>query len=231
MGQSGILSAIESCYLFSSLSPEDLSGLAQSASVSRYAKGRQIFSMGDPADGLRIVQQGLVRVWTADPNGHELTLVLLEDGDSFGEIALFDDLPRTAHATALEETVCVYVPRAAADRLLDSDPSFARHVIEVLCETLRRNTDAIGSFAFQSLDARLAQKLHDLAIAHAKVSDGVATFSRKFSQNDLARMLGVTREAVNKRLGKLTAEGIVTTESGYWVVLDMAALAQKAQRA
>ena len=94
---------------------------------------------------------------------------------------------------------------------------------------MRRNLGTISGFAFEGLDARLAQMIYNLAFDHAELDGEKARFQRKFSQTDLAQLLGVTREAVNKRFKALEAEGLVLVEGGFMVVQDMQALAERAE--
>ncbi len=221
--------ALRNCFLFSSLSEQDIADLAKVSTITTTPSGALIFAMGDEGDGLRIILNGVVRVWISDVEGRELTVALLEEGDSFGEIALLDNLPRTAAATAIEETRCLFVPRSSVDGLLNKNIGFAREVIHILCETLRRNTDEMGAVMFRSLDKRLAQKLCDLSISYAQIDGKRATFTRKFPQGDLAKMLGVTREAINKRLTMLAQEGLIDTTDGYLTLTDLPRLAAKTE--
>lgn len=223
--------AIRGCYLFSGADEASLSLLANASRLVPYKRGSTIFQQGDEADGLRIVLSGLVRISIADADGRELTLALVEPGEAFGEIALLDGLPRSANATALEATECLVTPKTALDGALAHDLSLARHLIELLCELLRRNTEAIGAFAFLGLDGRLAQKLHDLALSHAVIDGQRAAFQRRFSQTEVAQMLGVTREAVNKRLAALGHDGLIELTDGVMTIPDLGALAARAQRA
>ena len=223
--------AIRACHLFAEADEATLANLARRSSITRHAAGGAVFMAGDEADGLRVVLEGLVRIWIADDEGRELTLALLEPGEPFGEIALLDGLPRTANATAAEATTCLLTPADAFDAALSADSKLARQVIRLLCEILRRNTEAMGSFAFLGLDARLAQKLHDLAMVHATLDGAAARFTRRFSQTDLARMLGVTREAVNKRLSALAHDGLIQLEDGLFRIPDLGELAERARSA
>ena len=92
--------AIRACHLFAEADEATLANLARRSWITRHAAGGAVFMAGDEADGLRVVLEGLVRIWIADDEGRELTLALLEPGEPFGEIALLDGLPRTANATA-----------------------------------------------------------------------------------------------------------------------------------
>lgn len=220
--------ALRDCYLFAGADPRSVDALTEASRVSTSPAGKTLFQTGDAADGLHIVLSGLVRIWIADPDGRELTLALLEAGDPFGEIALLDGLPRTANATVIERSECLVLPCRAMETVLARDPALARHLIQLLCELLRRNTVAIGGFAFSGLGGRLALKLHELALSHGRLEAGRARLTRKFSQSDLASMLGVTREAVNKRMAALAHDRLVSIESGFIVLPDLAALAARA---
>ncbi len=215
------------CYLFAEANSKSLVQLAGRSSIEKLAKNAPLFMAGDEADGLRIVLDGLVRIWINDADGRELTLTLLEPGDAFGEIALLDGQPRSASATAIEPTSVLLLRRSVFDEVLQSDTHLARHLILLLCDILRRNTEDLRGFAFHDLGARLAQKLHELAIAHATIDKGSARFTRKFSQTELAQMLGASREAVNKRLAAMSHDGLLTMENGLIEIPDLKALMSK----
>ena len=224
-----ITAAIRKCHLFTGADEASVAALARASRFVRFRSRQVLFMAGDPPDGLYVLQSGLVRIWIADEDGRELTIALMEPGDPFGEIALLDGLPRTANATALEATECLVTPPSALDAALDGNLALARHLIDLLCEQLRRNTQEMGAFAFLALDSRLAKKLHDLAVAHGEIDGGAARFTRKFSQSDLAQMLGVTREAVNKRLSAFAHDGLILRDGGETTVPDLAALAARAR--
>ena len=220
--------ALSDCYLFTGADPQSILALTAASHVLTSPTGKTLFQTGDAANGLHIVLSGLVRIWIADSDGRELTLALLEAGDPFGEIALLDGLPRTANATVVERSECLVLPCRAMETVLARDPALARHLIQLLCELLRRNTQTIGGFAFSGLGGRLALKLYELALSYGKLESNNARMTRRFSQSDLASMLGVTREAVNKRMAALAHDRLVFVEDGYIVVPDLAALAARA---
>ncbi len=227
MRQDMMVEAIQSCFLFGAADRRTVARIAKAARIIPFRAGEMLFATGDPADGLRIILSGLVRVWIANESGKELTLSLLEPGDPFGEIALLDGLPRTANATGLEAGDCLFIPENVVDLMLDQDREFSRHIIHLLCEILRRNTDVIGGFAFKGLDARLARLLFDLVTAHGVEKAGEMHLKRKFSQTELGQSLGVTREAVNKRLTPLVHDGVVRMAEGHIIVSDMDELRER----
>ena len=215
-------------YVFADADEASRAILAKAAQFVDVSAGSTLFNEGDAPDRLYFVETGLVRIWIADAQGRELTLSLMEPGDTFGEIALFDGLPRTASATAIERTTCLAVPAKALDDAMDADPKLARHIVVILCELLRRNTEALGAFAFVGLRERLAQKIHDLALSHGDLQGAGAVFRRRFSQTELANMLGVSREAVNKRLAALAHDGLIMMHDGKLSIPDLSALASRA---
>lgn len=219
---------LRKCQLFSALPPDSLAPLVRASSIRVTERGGVIFTAGDAVDGLRIVVSGQVRLWISDREGRELTLIFAEIGESFGEIALLDGLPRSASATATETTRCLFLPARAVQAALTADPALARHLILSLCEVLRRNADTISGFAFSGLDARLARKLYDLAYDHAEITGPSARFIRHFSQSSLAQLLGVTREAVNKKLRALEHDGLVLRTGTALSLPDLPRLAARA---
>jgi CRP-like cAMP-binding protein len=193
--------AIRKGHMFANADDPSVAALAQASRFVGSHAWQVLFIAGDVPDGLCVLQSGLVRIWIADEDGRGLTIAQLEPRDPFVEIALLDGLPCTANATALEPTECLLTPPAALDAALEGTPTLSRHLIDVLRDHLRRTTAQMGRLLFPDLDRRRAQKLPDLAVAPSVIDGGAARSTRRFSQSDLAQMFGVTREAVNKRLG------------------------------
>jgi len=216
-------------FVFRDLDPDLLLRVARLSHVRRLDKGRLLFQQGDEGDALFGVVSGLIRISVVGLGGRELTLGLMEPGDVFGEIALLDALPRTASASAVTDSQLLVIRRPLFLTLVEEEPRLARHLIELLCERLRENTDRLGEFAFLSLRARLAKKLEALAIAHGHPCETGVRIALKLSQTDLAQMLGVTREAVNKQLRSWQRMGILQLSGGYITVINMDRLVACAQ--
>ncbi|MEP3276148.1 MAG: Crp/Fnr family transcriptional regulator [Stappiaceae bacterium] len=214
------LKLIQGCYLFAGVEVDLLSRIAEVSSEQTCRKSTSLFSQGDEANGLYIVIDGLVRIWVNNEDGKELTLTILEPGDAFGEIALLDGLPRTASATAIDASSLLYLPRDSFLKIVESTPRLSMHLIQLLCERLRRNTDDISNFAFLDLPVRLARKLIDLAVMHGDLDGNAVTFNRRYSQTDLAQMLGVTREAINKQMAAWVKSDLLEMVSGRIKILD-----------
>ncbi len=214
-------------FLFRGLEPGLLESVARLCLPRKLGVGETLFWEDEPADALFGVAKGLIRIWVHGPDGRELTLNLMESGDFFGEIALLDGLPRTASASALADTEMLSVPRAAFLELMVKEPKLALHIIELLCERLRYNTDRIRDAAFLDLGARLAKTLEALALGHGEEGPEGILITAKLNQSELAQLLGVTREAVNKQLKQFAQEGLISTKGSRILVLDATALSAR----
>lgn len=215
---------IRRSFLFQEVAQPILDRLA-ALSVTKHLDRREaLFNRGDEGDALYAVVDGLVRIWVGSDSGKELTFSMMEPGDVFGEIALLDGLPRTANATAQEATLLLVIQRSAFLSVLENEPKLGRHIIELLCERMRLKTDLLSDFAFADLPVRLARKLGDLVTAHGEIDGNAAKLGKRFSQTELAQMLGVSREAINKQLAAWSHKGVVSTEDGGLTILDLTTL-------
>jgi CRP-like cAMP-binding protein len=199
---------------FRALAPDHLARIAAIARSVALPAGHALFQEGDEPDGLYCVVDGVVRIFITHADGRELTINLMEEGDVIGEIALLDDLPRSAHAAALTDTALVLVPRGAFDALLAEEPALYRPIVLALCERLRHATDQLTRNAFSDLRQRLTLLLRELAIVHGRIEPDIAVVDLDLTQGMLAQMLGVTREAVNKQLRVMQREGRLRIEAG-----------------
>lgn len=210
-------------YLFSSASDEALADLAAASQTRKVDAGQMIIFEGDPGDSLFVIAEGLVKIYVSSAEeGKELTLAFLEDGDVFGEIALLDGQARTAGALAVESSLMLELSRAAFFDAVRRLPNFAEHMFELVCERFRNTLNDLNGFAFESLRRRLAAKLISLAVSHGQFEGNTVQFRRRFSQNELAQLLGVTREAVNRHLGEWVKAGVLTVTRGRLEIHDFA---------
>jgi CRP/FNR family transcriptional regulator, cyclic AMP receptor protein len=215
---------ISSSFLFRDLKPDLQDRVIRLSRTQRSRRGSFVFHMGDEGNALYGIVNGLIRIWIPGTDGRELTVALMEPGDIFGEIALLDGLSRTANATAIEDTLLLVIDRSHFLDLLEREPGLARHIIELLCERLRATTDRFSEDAFLSLKARLAKRMLALMIGHGQKCPEGMRIGLKLSQTDLANMVGVTREAVNKQLGNWTQRGIIQHTRGTVIICDPQAL-------
>lgn len=206
-------------FIFRDLQPDLLQRLGGLSHVRRLPRHVVLFHQGDEGDALFGVVEGLIRISMTEASGKELTLGLMEPGDVFGEIALLDGLPRTATAIAAEPSVLLGIERQHFLDLLEREGRLAKHIIELLCERVRENANRLQEYAFLGLGPRLARRINALAIAHGRDSGGSTRIEIKLSQSELAHMLGVSREAVNKQLREWARDQVLAFDKGYITVL------------
>jgi CRP/FNR family cyclic AMP-dependent transcriptional regulator len=187
------------------LSRDDLLDLAASARRRSYAKGQLIFHRDDPGDSLHIIKKGEVRVILPSPQGEEVTLALLGSGDFFGELCLLDGVPRSATTIAAKTTETLVIERDRFVQWLQSRPAAAIAILAVVGRRLRAADELVGELAFLDVHCRLVRKLLDLA--GPAVEGGQVELH--LSQDELASMVGVTRESVNKHLRFFKKQGAI----------------------
>lgn len=202
------------CPLFEGLQEDVISKVAARAHSVLLPRGKVLFYQDDPSDGLYVLCSGLVSVSIADEEGHSLTLALPEKGTPIGEMALINPDRRSATVTALEDTGLLHLDIKTMLALLMDEPTLATHLIEFLSQRLRQANYTLHEFAFENLQQRLLQKLAELGMQHGSLQDEMLDLGRKFSQNALAEMLGVTREAINKQLKLLQEQDLVAIKNG-----------------
>jgi CRP-like cAMP-binding protein len=192
--------------------------LLKKAPIQRLSAGDVVFRKDDPGDGLYGVLEGRIVVTVESAQGKELILNMFGPGEFFGEIALLDGKGRTATAVARDASRLVFLGRAAFLPFLGEHHETAVRIIAFLCERLRRTTALVEDSTFLSVSTRLAKQLAVLAAS----GRGDATI--RLSQEELAQMLGVTREMVSRQLAIWREAGVVEIGRGWIKVRNGEAL-------
>ncbi|MEJ5945425.1 Crp/Fnr family transcriptional regulator [Pseudokineococcus basanitobsidens] len=215
--------------LMASMTPVDL------------ARGDVLFSEGDAGDRLYVVVAGTVKLGRRAPDGRENLLAVLGPSEMLGELSLFDPGPRTATATAVTRVALAGLGPDDLERWLDGRPEVARHLLRALARRLRRTNDSVTDLVFTDVPGRVAKMLLDLAdrFGHpaagaspdgsAAGDDGVRQVPHGLTQEELAQLVGASRETVNKALADFTARGWIRLESRGVVLLDAERLARRAR--
>ncbi len=209
--------------LLARLPEAELRALASQGRARSYAAGVTIFHEGDPGDSLHIIIEGSVRVAVLSPTGAETTIGVLGPGEFVGDLALLDGRPRSASVVALQPTKTLVVTRSSFTRWLSERPQAALALLETLSLRVRRTDEALADFAFLDLPHRLAKRL--LALANVQPENNPTDRVRlRVTQAELASMLGVSRESVNKQLNLFAREGWIALGRGSVELTDPEAL-------
>jgi CRP/FNR family transcriptional regulator, cyclic AMP receptor protein len=206
--------------LFAQLSTEQLARLAGLARTHRYGKGHVIFNEGDPGTALYTIVKGRVRICQSSPDGKERTLALLGPGDVIGELAVLDGGPRSADAVIAEDAELLVIPRQDFLTFVMEQPQVAMNLLVVLSQRLRHTNMLVHDAAFFDVRGRLARVLLELARENGAAEPSGALVCPQLTQSELASMVGVTRESINKWLRYFERSGAVTRRAGRLVVLD-----------
>jgi len=189
--------------------PEDaLFALASKAKSVKYAKHSIIISEGDDTSSLYIILSGKVRIYGSDEKSKEVTLSTQDPGSYFGELALLSDEPRSASVQALEQTICGVICKADFIHWLRQHPDVAISLLSVLSEKIRFLTEKVKQMALSNVYERTIKVLQDMAVKEGNIS---VIYNRP-TQQELANMVGSSREMVNKVMKELTKGGYVVLD-------------------
>lgn len=214
--------------IFSNLQPDELGQMASKLRRHGYQRGEVIFHQDDPADRMHIILDGTVRISISSEDGREKDLALLQQGDNFGEMALLDGSNRSATATAVEPTQTLALYRQDFMDFLKEHPEVIAKTTSLLTQRLRNVNQMLGNLAFLDVPTRLAKQLLDLADNYAEDPASQAPIEVPLGQDDLARLVGASRETVSRVLNSYRRLGIVSTAHRRVTILDRAALERMA---
>ncbi|HKV45934.1 MAG TPA: Crp/Fnr family transcriptional regulator [bacterium] len=204
--------------LFAGFSRSELDALATFIRIRRYPKGSIVFHQGDPGTTLYLIEKGEVKLTVMSGRGKEATLALLGHGAFFGELSLLDGEPRSATAVARVDCTLGALDRDHLLRFLAEHPRATASLLSVLARRLRRTTDQVHDAVFLDIPARLAKVLLQFAEAQTEGPDGLLS-PPKLTQEELAELVGGTRESINKCLGVFARQGWVRRHRGMVTVL------------
>ncbi|MBO3761787.1 Crp/Fnr family transcriptional regulator [Ciceribacter sp. L1K22] len=206
-------------FVFKALDDEGRRDLAASTHVKKFSTGEIIFNAGAPGQSMMAIAEGIVRVELVTPTGRDVILNELRSGDVFGEIALLDGGERSATVRAVSNTTLVVLERRALMDVLQRKPQLSIRLIELLCERVRRSDERMVEIAFMDLPTRLARLLLRLSVTHPASEQSPAS-RLSLSQSDMAKMIGNTRENVNRCLRKWQEKGLVDLKDGWLILHD-----------
>ncbi|MEY4171157.1 MAG: hypothetical protein RLZ94_2230 [Actinomycetota bacterium] len=215
--------------LFSALDAEAAAALRASMTEKRVPRSGVIFSEGEPGDRMYVILDGKVKLGHTSPDGRESLLAVLGPGEVFGELSLFDPGPRTATATAVTDTVVVGLGHVDLRPWLTGRPEVAEALLQALAQRLRRTNEALADLVFSDVPGRVAKQLLELADKFGQPGvDGVLVH-HDLTQEELAQLVGASRETVNKALADFTQRGWIEVDQRQVLLMDMERLARRAR--
>jgi CRP/FNR family transcriptional regulator, cyclic AMP receptor protein len=207
---------------FGRLSDSDLDVVLSHARTEHHTAGQLIFPKGSQGRSMMAVLGGSIKISAPSPAGREIVLAVIGPGEVFGEIALLDGGERTADAWALTECDLLVFDHRDFMPFLERRADLCLLLLRMMCRRLRQTNEHVEGALFERLDHRLARAL--LRSAPAEGEKNSAARSVRISQQELANMVGATRERVNKQLHVWQRDGLLDLRKREIVVTDVTAL-------
>ena len=218
MGAAGVgsrgLVLLRTIPLFSGVRDPELEQIAGVAAHRKVPRGTVIVRSGDPTDSLYILINGSARVMNSDEEGREVILSILGPGDFFGEMGLIDGSPRSADVVAAESCELLVISKADFKRCLQENFEVALNIMKRLVERLREADRKIESLALMDVYGRVAKLLLDVSEIH----DGRRIIPRRLTKQDIAKMIGASREMVSRVMKDLEGSGYILVDDGQIVL-------------
>lgn len=210
--------------LFTGLDRAELESFAELTRERSYPRGSVILFENDPGDSLFVVRSGRVKVVLIGEDGREVILGVLGVGQHFGELALIDDHPRSAHVIAMEDASLIVLRRDDFRRRVESSPSVAWSLLAELSRRLRRADDKIGGLVLLDVPGRIARLLLDLS-----EESGTNQIEKSLTHQTIAQMIGASRETVSRAMKEFQDSGWISVERRRISLADRQALVSRSQ--
>ena len=215
--------------LFEGLDQEAQMRLFSMMGQTTLRRGENLFEEGDDGDRLYIVAEGKIKLSHQSSDGRENLLAVLGPGEILGELTLFDPGQRSTTATAVSPARLVFLNHIDLMVFLEDNPSLAKHMLKALAKRLRRTNEALADLVFSDVPGRVAKALLDLADRFGiRTEDGIHV-PHDLTQEELAQLVGASRETVNKSLAEFVNRNWIRLEGRAVTLIDIDRLARRAR--
>jgi CRP-like cAMP-binding protein len=213
--------------LFRGLDDDSAASLRGTMTVVKVSKGHTLFKEGAEDDRLFVVLEGKLKLGKSSTDGRENLLSILGPGEMFGELSLFDPQPRTSTATAVTDVRLLALAHEQVMGLVTAHPRVALELLKALAQRLRRSNDTLSDLVFADVPGRVAKAIMDLGSRFGVKKDDGFHVNHELTQEELAQLVGASRETVNKALADFASRGWVRLEPRAVVVLDYERLSKR----
>ena len=215
--------------MFAALDDAEATALRTKMHEVRLHRGEILFREGDAGDELYVVIDGKVKMGRTSTDGRENLLSVLGPGQMFGELSLFDPGPRSSTVTAVTDAALLALGQGQLMDWLTGRPEVARGLLLQLASRLRGLNDQVADLVFSDVPGRVAKALLDLARRFGRPAEGAVHVHHDLTQEELAQLVGASRETVNKALADFVHRGWIRLEQRAVVILDIERLANRAR--
>ena len=215
--------------LFTALDDAATASLLANMVSVKIAKGTILFAEGDGGDQLYVIADGKLKLGTSSGDGRENLLSILGPGEMFGELSLFDPGPRTSTATAVTDAKLLSLGQEKLLPWLVENPKVSLQLLASLAQRLRRTNEAVGDLVFSDVPGRVAKALIDLGERFGKKTDEGLFVHHDLTQEELAQLVGASRETVNKALADFAGRNWLKLDGRAVLITDFERLSKRSK--
>jgi CRP-like cAMP-binding protein len=215
--------------LFTALDEASALSLRASMDTVKIAKGSILFKEGDDGEHLYVIIDGKLKLGTSSGDGRENLLSILGPGEMFGELSLFDPGPRTSTATAVTDAKLLSLSHEKVIPWLKQNPEVSLQLLTRLSQRLRRTNEAVGDLVFSDVPGRVAKALIDLGDRFGKTTPEGLLVNHDLTQEELAQLVGASRETVNKALADFAGRGWLKLDGRSVLITDVERLGKRSR--
>jgi CRP/FNR family transcriptional regulator, cyclic AMP receptor protein len=215
--------------LFESLDEETTRALRAAMVEVRMRRGEVLFNEGEPGDRVYVIADGKIKLGHTAPDGRETLIAVLGPGEMLGELSLFDPGPRAATATAIAPSRLLELRHDDLMVFLRTRPDLSAQLLQGLARRLRRTNAALADLVFSDVPGRVAKALLDLAARFGVPTEDGIRVVHDLTQEELAQLVGASRETVNKALAEFGNRGWIRLEGRAVLIIDKSRLERRAR--
>ena len=221
--------ALTKAGIFQGVDPSAVQALESTLQPVNFPRAHVIFAEGELGDRLYIVLSGKVKIGRRSPDGRENLLAVFGPSDMFGELSIFDPGPRTSTATTVTEVSAVSMDRPALREWIAKRPEIAEQLLRVVARRLRRTNNMLADLIFTDVPGRVAKALLQLAHDFGTHEGGMLRVTHDLTQEEIAQLVGASRETVNKALADFAHRGWLRLEGKSVLILEPQRLIRRAR--
>ena len=215
--------------IFQGVDPVAVRNLIHDLETVRFPRGTTIFDEGEPGDRLYIITEGKVKLARHAADGRENLLTIMGPSDMFGELSIFDPNPRTSSAICVTEVSAATMNSEKLHQWINDHPAISEQLLRVLARRLRRTNNSLADLIFTDVPGRVAKALLQLANRFGVQDNGNWRVHHDLTQEEIAQLVGASRETVNKALAEFAHRGWIRLEGKTVVICDSERLARRAR--
>lgn len=225
----GVKEILSRAGIFQGVDPVAVDNLIAEMETVRFPRGTTIFDEGDPGDRLYIITAGKVKLARHAPDGRENLLSIMGPSDMFGELSIFDPGPRTSSAICVTEVHAATMSSEMLRQWIEQHPEISQQLLRVLARRLRRTNANLADLIFTDVPGRVAKTLLQLANRFGSQEGAALRVNHDLTQEEIAQLVGASRETVNKALATFAHRGWIRLEGKSVLIVDTEHLARRAR--